>query len=72
MGNIYLRALILAAHFVVFLVALGVLYNSARALARKEGVYDEESRLSNTLSGWAGIILSLLYIIWFVRRCAGY
>jgi ABC-type nickel/cobalt efflux system permease component RcnA len=54
---------------VLFIAAFGVLYNSVRALARKEGVYDEESRLSNTLSGWAGIILSLLYIIWFARGC---
>lgn len=56
----------------LFLLAVGVLYNSARALVRKEDVYDEESRLSNTLSGWAGIILSLLYIIWFSRGCLGF
>ncbi len=67
--NIYALALILAIHFIVLMVALGILYNSFKALARGEGSYDPQVRKENLVSIWVGVLLSLIVIASLFKRC---
>jgi len=54
----------------LLVVAVGLLYNSAPALARREGSYDPEVRRETVISAVVGIVISLVALAWIAHECA--
>ena len=67
--NIYAQLLIACVYLAVLLLALGILYNSFKALARGEGNYNPQTRRENLVSIWVSVILCLIVIASILRRC---
>jgi hypothetical protein len=67
--NIYAQALIAAVYLAILLLALGLLYNSFKSLARGEGSYDPHVRRENLVSIWVGVILCLIVVAAIFKRC---
>lgn len=67
--NIYAQALIAVVYLAILLLALGILYNSFKALARGEGSYDPQVRRENLVSIWVGVILCLIVVAAIFKRC---
>lgn len=66
---IYRQILMAVVYLVVLLLALGLLYNSFKALARGEGSYDPQARRENLVSIWVGVILCLIVVAAIFKRC---
>jgi len=67
--NIYAQLLMAVVYLAVLLLALGLLYNSFKSLARGEANYDPQARRENLVSIWVGVILCLIVIAAIFRRC---
>ena len=67
--SIYTQILYAVAYTAILLLALGILYNSFKALARGEGSYDPQVRKENLVSIWVGVILCLIVVAAIFKRC---
>ena len=60
MVGMFFGTFMLVARIVLLIIALGVLFNSARVLRTPEGNYDSEARLSARIV----FVIALVFAIW--------